>query len=91
MIPLGGKVKIKSKPDNGFRFAPNRSAGLVGEVVDIHTHDGTFFVKFNTPDLSEYWYTEDEIHVFSNNFADVGSAVEFLISSEYRVTLEKLQ
>ena len=91
MISLGSKVKIKSKPENGFRYAPNRSAGAVGEVVDVDLHDGTIFVKFSTLDLSEYWYTEDEIHVFSNNFADVGSAVDFLISNGYRVTLEKLQ
>lgn len=91
MIALGNKVKIKSKPDGGFRYAHSRTAGEVGEVVDVDFHDGTFLVKFSTAGLSEHWYIEDEIHVFSNTFTDIGSAVDFLISNGYRVTLEKMQ
>lgn len=87
MFSIGANVMVANR--GTFRWAEKHWAGKVGKVIDVDSFDGSCQVCFNDRSLS--WFEADELVPMHQSFSSVGEAVDFLIGSGYRVTLEKLQ
>lgn len=87
MFGIGSKVMVGNLET--FRWAEKHWRGKVGEVRDVDSFDGSYYVCFN--DGSHIWFNADELIPMHQSFTSVGEAVDFLVSNGYRVTLEKLQ
>lgn len=87
MFFVGDTVKIAESDQ--FRWTLPTKAGKIGKIEEIDSSDGSFYVCFN--DGTCVWFEADELVPMLKSFSSVGEAVDFLIGSGYRVTLEKLQ
>ena len=82
---IGTKVKIKDLDD--FEWSWVGRKGAHGEIVQRDQIDNTYKIKFT--DESESWFKFEEFDIIYSELDSVESAVNYLISEGYEVTLTK--
>ena len=70
-----------------FEWAGSRLANSVGEIVQWDERDDSYKIKFT--DGSDTWFKFYEFEVVNFELDSVESAVNYLISKGYEVTLNK--
>jgi len=82
---ISAKVKIKDL--NQFKWAWASRKGAHGEIVRHDDSDNSYKIKFI--DGGESWFKFEEFDVLKSELDSVESAVNYLISKGYEVTLTK--
>jgi len=82
---IGTKVKIKDL--NDFEWACQSRNGAHGEIVQRNERDNSYKIKFT--DGYDTWFKFEEFDVVKSELDSVDSAVNYLISKGYKVSLTK--